>query len=126
MHRSKLCAILIDCQNDTINNQVNFWSSALGKRPIRSADPSDPYVSLESGVNGLKLELQRVNAPSRIHLDIETDNVEAEVQRLEKIGALRVEKVESWWIMRDPAGLLFCVVPPQTEDFLEKAAIWAD
>jgi hypothetical protein len=33
------------------------------------------------------------------------------VARLERLGAERVQKVQTWWVMRDPAGLLFCVLP---------------
>jgi hypothetical protein len=33
------------------------------------------------------------------------------VARLERIGAERVQKVPTWWVMRDPAGLLLCVLP---------------
>jgi hypothetical protein len=46
-----------------------------------------------------------------VHLDIHTDNLTAEVARLEALGAERVQQVHSWQVMRDPAGLLFCVIP---------------
>ena len=60
----------------------------------------------------------------RIHLDIETDDVEAEVARLEALGATRVEKVSAWGVMRDPAGVVFCVVNPQAKDFPAGAREW--
>ena len=89
-------------------------------------DPTSPYVTLARG-GGLQLILQRVQDPSRIHLDIETDNVEAEVQRLERLGARRQAYVETWWIMEDPAGHLFCVVPVHSDDFLTtQAHVWQD
>ena len=46
-----------------------------------------------------------------MHVDIHTDDLEAEVARLEGLGAQRVERVAHWWVMRDPAGLPFCVLP---------------
>jgi len=46
-----------------------------------------------------------------VHLDIHTDDLNAEVARLERLGAERVQLMNAWWIMRDPAGLPFCVVP---------------
>jgi hypothetical protein len=58
----------------------------------------------------------------RIHLDLETDNVEAEVRRLEALGAERVRQVKTWWIMRDPAGVLFCVVNVQLPEAFERYA----
>ena len=126
MHRSRLGVILIDCSPDTMDASVRFWSGALGMKAQYPEDTTDPYVSLQGSTGGMMVALQRVNDTSRIHLDIETDNVEAEVQRLEKLGARRHAQVESWWIMRDPSGHLFCVVQVQSKDFLEKAQVWDD
>jgi hypothetical protein len=76
-------------------------------------------------IPGFQFMVQRVDAPARIHLDIETDDIDAEVERLEALGAERVEKIESWWVMRDPAGVLFCVVRVQDPDaFASDARTW--
>jgi len=48
---------------------------------------------------------------SRVHLDIHTTDAQAEVARLEKLGAKRLREGEGWVVMEDPAGVLFCVVP---------------
>jgi hypothetical protein len=126
MHRSRLYSVLIDCSEDTFEASVNFWSGATGREPVRPADPTDPYVSFERKPDQLYIDLQKVNDTSRYHLDFETDDVEAEVQRLEKLGATRHTKHEKWWIMRAPGGQLFCVVPIQSDDFAEKAHVWED
>jgi len=68
--------------------------------------------------------VQRVNHPSRVHLDIEADDIEAEVRRLESIGAKRIEKVKEWWVMEAPTGQRFCVVPPTSRDFAVEANQW--
>jgi Glyoxalase-like domain len=58
------------------------------------------------------LLMQRLESgPPRVHLDIHTDDLDAEVARLERLGAQRVQRVQTWWVMRDPAGLPFCVLP---------------
>ena len=57
--------------------------------------------------------VQKVDHESRIHLDIETDNLDAEVKRLEALGAKRVAFVRRWWVMEAPTGQRFCVVNPQ-------------
>ena len=49
--------------------------------------------------------------PGRVHLDIKTDDLEAEVQRLERLGATRVKKVKHWWVLEAPSGHRFCVIP---------------
>ena len=59
--------------------------------------------------------IQRVEHESRIHLDIETDDVDAEVVRLEQLGARRLERVRTWVVMEAPTGQRFCVVRSRRE-----------
>ncbi len=68
--------------------------------------------------------VQAVDHPSRVHLDIETDDIEAEVERLEALGARRIAHVKGWWVMEAPTGHRFCVVRPQRPDFEERANDW--
>jgi Glyoxalase-like domain len=65
-----------------------------------------------------------VSHPSRVHLDIETNDVEAEVTRLEKLGAKRIEMIRTWWVMEAPTGQRFCVVRASSRDFEAKASVW--
>jgi predicted enzyme related to lactoylglutathione lyase len=126
MHRSRLSAMLIDCSSETMEAGVQFWHQALGLEVRRAADPASPYVTLEGGVGGLQLSLQRVQDTSRIHVDIETDDMEAEIRRLERLGARRKAQVETWWIMEDPCGHPFCVVPVHSNDFAAQAHVWEE
>lgn len=59
-----------------------------------------------------------------MHVDIETDNVDAEVRRLEELGGQVVDRVEDWVVLRDPAGLPVCVIPVDSTDFDETATSW--
>ncbi len=70
------------------------------------------------------LLLQKVDHPGRIHLDIETDDIEAEVKRLEALGAKRVEFIKRWWVMEAPTGQRFCVVRPQRGPLESHANEW--
>jgi predicted enzyme related to lactoylglutathione lyase len=126
MHHSRLTALIIDCHD--IEAGIAFWTGALGTEAVRGEDPDDPYVGLKAKAGSLSLILQRVpegkTCKSRLHLDIETDDVEAEAVRLEGLGARRQEMIEGWWVMQDPNGNEFCVVPIQTDDFPEGATTW--
>ena len=125
MHRSRLGGLIIDCQADDLEVAETFWTQALGYAPVRSDDPDDEnYVPLKTGRDDPHIELQKVMHPSRVHLDIETDDVEAEVARLEKLGAKRVEQVSSWWVMEAPTGHRFCVVVADGPAFDERAHTW--
>ena len=68
--------------------------------------------------------MQSVAHPSRVHLDIESDDIEAEVCRLEALGAKRIEKIRTWWVMEAPTGQRFCVVRVQSSSFDKEANTW--
>ncbi len=126
MHRSRLAGFIIDCDTDDLDAAADFWSEALGYPKNRSDDPAEgDYVKLDTGKGGLHIEVQRVSHPSRVHLDIEADDIEAEVRRLEKLGAKRLDKVRTWVVMEAPTGQRFCVVRPQSETFEKGAKKWS-
>ena len=113
MHRSRLSTFVIDCQSEDIDQATAFWSQALG-RPAKPPVPdSDNYRELTSSPDEPLLLIQKVDHPGRIHLDIEADDLDAEVRRLEALGAKRVEFIKRWWVMEAPTGQRFCVVRPQ-------------
>ena len=125
MHRSKLGGFIIDCNAADIEQAALFWGAALGM-PIkgRSASSGAKYVELDCGTRDLHIEVQTVSHPSRVHLDIQSDDIEAEVRRLETLGAKRVAQVQTWWVMEAPTGQRFCVVRPQDDRFAEYAKRW--
>ena len=125
MHRSKLAGFIIDCQSADLKAAAGFWSEALGMR-TRALSPAEAgrYVELVDPSGALHIEVQAVTHPSRVHLDIETDDIEAEVRRLESLGARRIAPVSSWWVMEAPTGQRFCVVARASADFDERATLW--
>jgi hypothetical protein len=84
----------------------------------------EKYIHLKNQDSHMDVEVQKVPHPSRVHLDIETDNVPAEVARLEGLGAKVVEKIESWVVMEAPTGQRFCVVRNSRPNFAERANVW--
>jgi hypothetical protein len=125
MHKSQLAGFIIDCQTEDLDGAAAFWSGALGITAI--ADPrSDEalYRRLDTRPEDMHIEIQKVDHPSRVHLDIETDNVPAEVARLEGLGAKRVTEVHSWVVMEAPTGQRFCVVKAFRDGFNQTANRW--
>lgn len=116
MHRSRIGVALIDHPNSTYQAAAAFWQAVLGV----NAQPQDdgPYASL-TRLDGVALELQRTGdgTPPRVHLDIETDDVPAEVARLVGLGASVEDDRGEYTVMRDPGGMVFCVVEVWTPDF---------
>ncbi len=125
MHKSRLCGFIIDYRGENLEEAAEFWSRALGFDTTSSDDPADQnYVLLQTGQDDPHVEVQRVDHPSGVHLDIEADDVEAEVTRLELLGAKRLTCVRDWWVMESPTGHRFCVVPIQTAEFQRSANSW--
>ena len=125
MHKSQLAGFIIDCDTEDLEAAADFWSRALGLVLERSGDPAEAnYIGLETGPEDLHIEVQRVNHPSRVHLDIETDDIEAEVARLEALGAKRISDIRRWVVMEAPTGQRFCVVRAARAIFAEQANRW--
>lgn len=114
MHRSRFCALVIDCKVDDIDAAATFWSRAFGKPVVPPSPDSGDYRELSTKDDEPIILLQKVTHESRVHLDIEADDLEAEAKRLEALGARRVAFVrQRWWVMEAPTGHRFCVVKPQ-------------
>ena len=119
MQNTGLHGFIIDCQTNDIDHAAKFWSGALRLPLNPTAYPAQAnYRYLAAGPGGLDIEVQRVDHPSRVHLDIETDDVQAEAERLEALGAKKVAfRHGRWWVMEAPSGHRFCVVRRQREAF---------
>lgn len=128
MHHSRLSSIVIDCQASDLAEAATFWSHALGKSIVTlDQDGDGRYAELATADDEPIILLQRVEHKSRVHLDIETDDLEAEVERLEKLGAKRVACVrDRWWVMQAPSGHRFCVIRQQRERFGPHVNRWEE
>lgn len=125
MHKSRLAGFIIDCQSGNLAACGKFWSGALGMQLHElPSDEADRYQQLVGPHLDLHVEVQTVDHPSRVHLDIETDDIEAEVARLEKLGAARVANIRTWVVMQAPTGHRFCVVRAASANFDAQASVW--
>jgi Glyoxalase-like domain len=95
MHHSHLCAVLIDCRTSDLDGAARFWGEALGGSvDLNHASSRGNYRMLETPPDEPIVEIQRVDHESRVHLDIETDDIAAEVARLTRLGAKVVQRLE--------------------------------
>jgi Glyoxalase-like domain len=109
-HHSRLLKVVIDAPPDLHDQELAFWAGALGQElpGIYSAEYHGAFLR----GHDLMLLVQRLDSGApRVHLDMHTDDLDAEVARLERLGAECVEKVQGWWVLRDPARMPFCVLP---------------
>ena len=112
MPSRRLSAIVIDCQCDDLAEAARFWSAALDTPVVTlDQDGDGKYAELASAPGQPHVLLQKVEHASRVHLDIETDDLDAEVLRHEQCGAMRVAFVrQRWWVMQAPSGHRYCLV----------------
>ena len=104
--------IVIDAPGDDHDQELSFWQGAIGQELTQVERHPEYHGAILPHQQQLALLVQRLGeGPARLHLDFHTDDADAEVARLEKLGARQEQKVQDWYVMRDPAGLLFCVVP---------------
>ncbi len=125
MHKSKLAGFVVDCRTDNLQSAAEFWAAALGMQtqPLPGQE-GEKYIQLLDPSDRLHIEVQSVEHSSRVHLDIETDDIEAEVKRLEALGARQISSVNTWCVMEAPTGQRFCVVRPESEAFAAQAKQW--
>lgn len=130
-HRSRLCHVVIDC--DDLDRGVAFWAAALEahEEPINPSSQAT-YRRLVLPDSATRILLQKTGdiklSKERVHLDLETDDIEAEVQRLERLGATRWKRIQErgldYWVLRDPFGNELCVLAPEFPTLLESRPPW--
>ena len=125
VHRSRVYAVLIDTPRAEAARAADFWSAALG---VTAAPfpPAPQFTTLHQALPGLITAVQAVDDAPRIHLDIETDDVEAETARLTALGAEQVSQWEECRVLRVPGGHLLCVLPVESDPdmFRDQASLW--
>jgi hypothetical protein len=125
MHRSRLFGIFIDTPAAEAGPAATFWSAALGA-PARPVAGEEQFTALDGALPGLTLDVQAIDGEPRYHVDIETDDVAAEVARLTALGAEPVSRWLECHTLRAPGGHLLCVVPVHSdpETFESLARVW--
>jgi predicted enzyme related to lactoylglutathione lyase len=121
-HRSRLAAVLVDVPAADRPRAVDFWSAAFGTpgRPAKEHPEYHWFGEITPGIIGMVQGTG--DAEPRVHFDIETDDVEAEVARLKGLGASEVQREGTWVVLRDPVGTVFCVVEIQVKAMFEQHA----
>lgn len=123
MHRSRISTILIDTPE--ADAAAAFWSAALGV-DARPVEGEPQFTSLPGGIGSLVAAVQRIEGEPRVHLDMETDDLDAETERLKALGAVEVSRWLDCRTLRVPGGHLVCVIPVHSDraEFEAAANVW--
>jgi hypothetical protein len=131
-HRSRVCQFVIDVSD--LGQGVTFWTAALdGVEEETSETSREIYRSIRLPDSEIRILLQKTGdrkiSKERMHIDLETDNVEAEVERLEALGAVRwdhqQERGFDFWVLHDPWDNEFCVLQEEFPELLARRRPWS-
>jgi hypothetical protein len=107
--RSRVRDVQVDVPAARFDAVVAFWAAAVDAEPRAAGDAFTHLVGARSPVG---VHLQRLDrGAAGYHLDLEADDVAAEVARLEALGADVLAPPDPGSVLRDPAGAPFCVRP---------------
>jgi Glyoxalase-like domain len=117
--------LLVDSEEP--DKLADFWCRALGYEITYRSDEGETEreVTIESvDRKGWRILFVEVHderkVKNRLHLDLRPDDQEAEVARLEELGAKRVDIGQgpevTWVVMADPEGNEFCILRARRPD----------
>lgn len=121
MHKILMRTTVFDFAHDTHDVGLAFWQKVLLADAERETGFPEYHELIHPAAIGNFLTQQLGDGPSRLHLDIESSDPAAEVERLVGLGAQIHERFEKWTVLEDPTGIVFCVVSPQSDSFNESA-----
>ncbi|TXK43335.1 VOC family protein [Nonomuraea sp. C10] len=122
--------VVVDCAHPA--SLARFWAAALDGYAVAPYDDAelarlraqgiddpedDPTVLVEGGPPRLWFQRvpERKAGKNRLHLDLQSEDREAEVERLAGLGAAVLDRREEWTVLADPEGNEFCVFPTLTD-----------
>ena len=111
-HRTRPVQVCIDMPPQHADAEVAFWREVTAWRWVPSDSPEFVGKVYPDPASPVQLLLQRLESDepaTRAHLDLGTDDIETEVERLVSLGATRGETGRGWVVLTDPTGLVFCV-----------------
>jgi hypothetical protein len=125
MHRSRLYGLFIDTPTADTDAAAGFWATALGTTAA-PVPGEEQFIKLADAFPALAVDVQAVDDAPRYHVDIETDDVDAETARLTGLGAVEVARWLDCHTLRAPGGHLLCVVPVHSDPafFAANARTW--
>jgi predicted enzyme related to lactoylglutathione lyase len=121
-HRSRLAAVLVDVPAADRPRAAEFWAGAFGVRGRPGTEFPEYHVFGEVTPGVIAMVQGTGDDAPRVHFDIETDDVEAEVTRLKGLGATELQRAGTWVVLRDPVGVVFCVVEIQVKEMFDQHA----
>ncbi len=123
MHKSRLSCIVIDCHTDHVEQAAGFWSQLLG---FPSQADDGRRATVMTGEGGVRLVIEAVADESRIHFDMETDDLSAEILRIEGIGGRKIAVVDHAVIMEAPTGHRFRLTAARNNIMPAGGVLWGE
>ncbi|WP_052161234.1 VOC family protein [Hoeflea sp. BAL378] len=124
MHKSRLSAIVIDVHAGHIEQAAGFWSQLLGEPS--QVDGDGQRATILAADKGVTLVIEAVADEARIHFDIETNDLAAEIHRIEALGGRKITVVDHSVIMEAPTGHRFRLTGPSSHQLPSGGKVWGE
>ncbi|MFI6866769.1 VOC family protein [Nocardia sp. NPDC050406] len=103
--------IFLDRPADRFDENARFWTTVTATSLSPTRGENSEFVTLlpESGRPSVKM--QAVADDSRVHLDLDVDDVGAAAKRAQELGATLVLEHPDYIVLKSPHGMTFCLTP---------------
>lgn len=100
--------VFLDTPAATFDESVSFWSAVTGWTPSPRRGEDGQFLTLLPPAGSAYLKMQAVEGPAGVHLDVDTADRPAMVERSLALGATRAWTYHDVEVVRSPGGLTLC------------------
>ena len=100
--------VFLDAPVDSFDEAVAFWSAATGWQPSERRGEDGQFLTLMPAAGSAYVKLQAVDGPAGVHLDLDSADRPASVDRARGLGATTAWNYHDVEVMRSPGGFTFC------------------
>ena len=100
--------IFLDTPADRFEEAVGFWAAVTGWTPSERRGEDGQFLTLLPAAGSAYVKMQAVDGPAGVHLDLDSTDRPAAVERARALGATTAWTYHDVEVMRSPGGFLFC------------------
>lgn len=100
--------VFLDTPAAALDEAVTFWSAITGWQPSERRGEDGQFLTLLPPAGAAYVKLQAVDGPAGVHLDLDSADRPASIERARDLGATTAWTYDGVEVMRSPGGFTFC------------------
>lgn len=100
--------VFLDTPAASFDEAMDFWAAVTGWQPSQRRGEDGQFLTLLPPAGSAYVKLQAVDRPAGIHLDLDTADRPAAVERARSLGATTAWTYHDVEVMRSPGGFVLC------------------